>query len=175
MLVACTFFAYEGVRLFTAHQQCIAVHAQNDMLIHNAMCSDPHERRLHGKKQDEACTKAEEENLVWPSWCALQRMWVDGEARRVWAMVTESHWMLFGLGAVLIACTTWGATSACRGGPSRRHDDDDDYDDIRRHRHHMIDRPMRQQVRYIEPPQHDDDEYITLINPHRRRKQLTYI
>jgi hypothetical protein len=93
-IVFTPFIVYEGVRLYTHHQECSTSHAQNELLLKNPTCSDPWKRHAHGPKQQQACERAEAENLVSVMACAWQGMWMHGEAKRVWSMLTENYFML---------------------------------------------------------------------------------
>lgn len=102
------FIVYEGVRFYKTYIDCRVGYDANEMLISNSVCSDAWQRLHLGSKQDEACKLAEDENalarwtympdtfkpLVNSVTCASQKMWTQGEVKRVWAMFTESYWML---------------------------------------------------------------------------------
>ncbi len=177
-LLVTPFVAYEGVRFYTAHQRCLVVHEQNEALKANRVCSDLYERFLHGDKQDAACRQAEEENRVSPLACAAREMWTAGVPQHVVSMMTESPWMVFGLACTTIASIAWLIARACsgprRGGPEHLHDT--------RLALTLLSNMLqqRQQPRYLEQlaprielPDDDEDDYIHLTVP-RRRKQLVH-
>jgi hypothetical protein len=103
LFFALSFFSYESLRFYATHHRCSTTYAQNELLLRNPLCADPYNRFLHGPKQEEACTRAHNENLVSPTSCALRALWHESEPMRVWRTVIESHWMLFGLGSVAIS------------------------------------------------------------------------
>jgi len=106
LLLFSPFVLYESIRGYTTYQTCSKIHAQNQLLLDNPLCSDPWQRHLHGEKQNALCNQAQQENLISPASCAMKRMWTEGEVYRVWTMFTHSYWMLtaalaLGLGASL--------------------------------------------------------------------------
>jgi hypothetical protein len=93
-IVLAPFFVHEGLRFYTLRLTCERVHTENALLLENALCADPWQRHLHGAKQEQVCVRAAAENAISPTSCAWSAMWTQGEVARVWAMLTESHWML---------------------------------------------------------------------------------
>jgi hypothetical protein len=93
-IVLTPFVVHEGLRFYTLRLTCERVHTENALLLENPLCADPWQRHLHGTKQEQVCARAAAENAMSPMACAWSAMWTQGEVARVWAMLTESHWML---------------------------------------------------------------------------------
>jgi hypothetical protein len=93
-IVLAPFVVHEGLRFYTLRLTCERVHTENALLLENPLCTDPWQRHLHGAKQEQVCVRAAAENAISPTSCAWSAMWTQGEVARVWAMLTESHWML---------------------------------------------------------------------------------
>ncbi len=117
VLLLCTvtgpFFVYETLRFYSAHKNCSRVYAENHLLLSNALCSDALQRHLHGAKQDAACNKAQEENLVSPVSCAWKSMWIEGEVYRVWTMMTDSRLMIAVITVPCLLLATWLVFWSC--------------------------------------------------------------
>lgn len=95
-----------------AHRVCVEGAAANEALARSPQCADPHLRARFGPKQWEACEAARAERHLSPWVCAVERAWTGGSVYGVWVQAAESHWLLFGLGAVLIWATAWGLLGA---------------------------------------------------------------
>jgi hypothetical protein len=93
-IVVVPFFAYEGLRFYTALDACNQMQFQNRLLLNDRTCFDPIVRYERGEKQDALCKRAELENKISPTSCAWRNMWLDGEVYHVWTMITRSHVML---------------------------------------------------------------------------------
>jgi hypothetical protein len=109
---------YQGIHFYEAHDACVRTHMENSYLLKNPLCADPWERRLHGPKQDQVCQRAAVENGVHPLACAWKHTWEQVGVNRLWATVTESYWLLFGIitptccTAIIMLFWTWNQRSA---------------------------------------------------------------
>ncbi len=107
LTVASPFIVYESLRLYTSHETCKKVYAENELLLSNILCADAWQRHIHGTKQDAACKQAEHENLVSPFSCAWKSMWTDGEPYKLWTMITTSYMMMGAIIVPSLLLTIW--------------------------------------------------------------------
>lgn len=96
------FAVHEALRLADHYTQCTQHWLENALLLQNPICSDPHQRHVHGAKIEQTCRVASEENAVSPHACAWRELWRQGGAYRLWDSIVGSPWMLFGIVGICI-------------------------------------------------------------------------
>ncbi|MBX9635991.1 MAG: hypothetical protein K2Q45_00380 [Nitrosomonas sp.] len=172
-IVTVPFIVYESLRFYTHHAECQVAHNQNALLLDNPLCSDPWQLYSHGPKQQTACDKARLENQVSVLSCAWQLMWVQGQPNRVFTMITESYWMLFGLLLPTMLFTLYLIFKMCIENTQHRREMS-----VKERMFletlHYVQRPQQQPVRfYLEEQQQQEQEELNYGSG--RRKKRNYV
>jgi len=100
--------SYFGLGVYQEYHKCRDTQYANHQLLWSPACHDPMLKPVYGQKQAAVCEQARLENRMHPVVCALGASWRGGEVMRIWSMMTESSWIMFGLAAV----TIWVAVQA---------------------------------------------------------------
>ena len=85
----------------TAFYKCEERWTKNERIKGNDICSDPHERILHGEKAQHMCIRAEQENYLTPRQCARQLWWDKCLIRQVAVELAGSYWKVMPVFVIL--------------------------------------------------------------------------
>jgi len=87
---------HEHTRWQECGQNCSERFIKNINLISSEVCSPDN---IYGESIRRECKRAMAESKLSNFQCQSRLFWKESEVNRVYSMYTESHWMLFGLGA----------------------------------------------------------------------------
>ena len=87
---------YHNERLKYQHAlfDCMETYSANEDLLDSKVCTNLYDRLRHKKAGTVQCDKAEHDNRIVPSDCALQRWWLESEIVHMYHRITSSYWSI---------------------------------------------------------------------------------
>lgn len=106
-LIVCLAILYSPYMRAVA--KCRELQRTSRNLIRSPQCTDDLLLRRYGPAQQQICDRAHEDLHVSPWLCAVETVWSSAELYQA----LQSHWLMFGLAAVVIVTMGWVLIRTC--------------------------------------------------------------